>query len=127
MADVIITTARIPGKKAPVLITEDMLMGMKPGAVIVDLAASSGGNCTLTQPDRTVMYNEVTILGPTSIECSCAHSTSFLLSNNYSAFIEHYLVRREHILEDEILRSTLVVQNGELVNELISTLTTATL
>jgi len=126
-ADVIITTARIPGKKAPVLITQDMVMGMKPGAVIVDLAASSGGNCTLTQPDRSVMHNEVTILGPTSIECSCAHSTSFLLSNNYSAFIEHFLARREHIAEDEILRTTLVVQNGELVNERISALTTATL
>ena len=126
-ADVIITTARIPGRKAPTLITEDMVMGMKPGAVIVDLAAASGGNCTLTVPDCTVMRNEVTILGPTSIECSCAHSTSFLLSNNYSAFIEHFLAHREKADEDEILRSTLVVQNGELVNERVRALTAATL
>lgn len=126
-ADVISTTARIPGKKAPVLITEEMVMGMKPGAVIVDLAAASGGNCTLTQPDTTVMRNEVTILGPTSIECSCAHSTSFLLSNNYSTFIEHYLAHREKAAEDEILRSTLVVQNGELVNERVRALDTTTL
>nr|MBP6643548.1 NAD(P) transhydrogenase subunit alpha [Flavobacteriales bacterium] len=63
MADVIITTARIPGKKAPLLITEEMVLDMKPGAVIVDLAAASGGNCALTQADKTVMHNEVTILG----------------------------------------------------------------
>jgi len=126
LADVIITTARIPGKMAPLLITEEMVMDMKPGAVIVDLAAASGGNCAVTQPDRTVMRNEVTILGPTSIECSCAHSTSFLLSNNYSTFIEHYLAHRERATEDEILRSTLVIQNGELVNERVRALATTT-
>ena len=77
--------------------------------------------------DCTVMRNEVAIFGPTSIECSCAHSTSFLLSNNYSAFIEHFLAHREKADEDEILRSTLVVQNGELVNERVRALTAATL
>jgi|GEM_PF-6869495 len=73
------------------------------------------------------MRNEVTILGPTSIECGCAHSTFFLLSNIYSTFIEHYLAQRENIAADEILRSTLVVQNGELVNEHVRALTIATL
>ena len=68
-ADVVITTARVPGRKAPLLITEEMVMGMKPGAVVVDIAAATGGNCALTKADKTVMHNEVTILGPTSIEC----------------------------------------------------------
>ena len=114
-ADVIITTARIPGRKAPLLITEDMVRSMKPGAVIVDLAAATGGNCALTEPDATVMRNEVTILGPTMIECSCAHSTSFLLSNNYTTFIEHLLKNADNP-DDEILRSTRVVADGEVVN-----------
>ena len=118
-ADVVITTARVPGRKAPLLLTEEMVNGMKPGAVVVDIAAATGGNCALTQPDKTVMHNEVTILGPTSIECSCAHSTSFLLSNNYVAFIEYLLKHKEKLAEDQILRSTLVVQDGKSVNERI--------
>ncbi len=114
-ADVIITTAKIPGRKAPLLITEDMVRGMKLGAVVVDLAAATGGNCALTEPDSTVMYDEVTILGPTAIECGCAHSTSFLLSNNYTTFIEHLLKNAENPA-DEILKATRVVENGEVVN-----------
>ncbi|HQW87027.1 MAG TPA: NAD(P) transhydrogenase subunit alpha, partial [Flavobacteriales bacterium] len=97
------------------LITEDMVRGMKPGAVVVDLAAATGGNCALTEPDSTVMYEEVTILGPTAIECGCAHSTSFLLSNNYTTFIEHLLKNAENPA-DEILKATRVVENGEVVN-----------
>ncbi|MEZ4739990.1 MAG: NAD(P) transhydrogenase subunit alpha [Flavobacteriales bacterium] len=124
VADVIITTARIPGKKAPLLITEDMVMDMKPGAVIVDLAAASGGNCAVTLADRTVMRNEVTVLGPTSIECSCAHSTSFLLSNNYATFIEHFLQHHHEAQQDEILRTTLVVDRGNVVHERIRPLRT---
>ncbi|MEO5585956.1 MAG: NAD(P) transhydrogenase subunit alpha, partial [Flavobacteriales bacterium] len=124
-ADVVITTARVPGRKAPLLITTEMVMGMKPGAVIVDIAAATGGNCELTQPDRTVMHNEVTIIGPTSIECSCAHSTSFLLSNNYVAFIEHLLKHKDVAAEDPILRSTLVVRDGQSVNERVLALQAA--
>ncbi|MBK9287888.1 MAG: hypothetical protein IPN38_09445 [Flavobacteriales bacterium] len=115
-ADVVITTARIPGKSAPLLITEEMVLAMKPGAVIVDLAASTGGNCALTEPDATVMRNEITILGPTAIECSCAHSTSFLISNNYTTFIEHLLKNIGGKPNDEILRGTRVVENGVVVN-----------
>lgn len=114
-ADVIITTAKIPGRKAPLLITEDMVRSMKPGAVIVDLAAATGGNCALTEPDTVVMRNEVTILGPTMIECSCAHSTSFLISNNYTTFIEHLLKNADNA-EDEILKGTCVVADGVVVN-----------
>jgi len=124
-ADVVITTARVPGRKAPLLITEEMVMGMKPGAVVVDIAAATGGNCALTKADKTVMHNEVTILGPTSIECSCAHSTSFLLSNNYVAFIEHLLKNKEVDADDPILRSTLVVRDGASVNERVLALQTA--
>ena len=115
-ADVIITTARIPGRRAPLLITEDMVRGMKPGAVVVDLAAATGGNCALTEPDSTVMVDEVTILGPTAIECGCAHSTSFLLSNNYTTFIEH-LIKNTDNPADDFLTATCVVQDGTVVNE----------
>jgi len=115
LADVIITTAKIPGRKAPLLITEDMVRSMKPGAVVVDLAAATGGNCALTEPDAVVMRGEVTILGPTAIECSCAHSTSFLLSNNYTTFIEH-LLKNAGSAEDEIIKGTRVVHDGEVVN-----------
>ncbi len=116
LADVIITTAKIPGRKAPLLITEDMVRSMKPGAVIIDLATATGGNCALSEPDATVMRNEVTIMGPTAIEGGCAHSTSFLLSNNYSVFIEH-LLKNGANAEDEILRGTRIVKDGVLVNE----------
>ena len=116
-ADVIITTAKVPGREAPLLITKEMVSGMKPGAVLVDLAAATGGNCELTKPDQVVLHNEVTIFGPTSIECNCAHSTTFLLSNNYVAFIEHLLKHDKAHTEDPILRSTLVVQDGQLKNE----------
>ncbi len=116
-ADVIITTAKIPGKKAPMLITKEMVEGMKPGAILVDLAAATGGNCELTKPDQVVMHGEVTILGPSSIESNCAHSTTFLLSNNYVAFIEHLLKHGNAQKEDPILAATLVVQDGQLVNE----------
>ncbi len=116
-ADVIITTARIPGKKAPLLVTKEMVMGMKPGAVVVDLAAATGGNCAFTEPDQVVIKDEVTILGPTAIESSCGYSTSFLLSNNYVAFLEYLLKHQENLAQDPILSATLVVQDGKLVNE----------
>ncbi len=118
-ADVIITTARIPGKRAPLLITADMVADMKPGAVIVDIAAATGGNCALSEPDRTVVHNEVTILGPTRIESSCAYSTSFLLSNNYTSFINYLLEHQDQAAQDPILGPTLVVQDGKPVNERI--------
>lgn len=116
-ADIIITTARIPGRRAPVLITREMVGIMKAGAVIVDLAAATGGNCELSEADHTVMHGEVTILAPTSIECGCAHSTSFLISNNYTAFLLHLLANRAQRPDDEILKATRVVADGTVVNE----------
>lgn len=116
-ADIIITTARIPGRRAPVLITREMVGTMKAGAVIVDLAAATGGNCELSEADRTVMHGEVTILAPTSIECGCGHSTSFLISNNYTAFLLHLLANRAERPDDEILKATRVVADGTVVNE----------
>lgn len=116
-ADVIITTARVPGRRAPLLITRAMVEAMKPGAVIVDLAAGTGGNCELTEADHTVMAGEVTILGPRSIECGCAHSTSILISNNYCSFLLHLLAHRAERPDDEILKATRVVADGVVVNE----------
>lgn len=116
-ADVIITTARIPGRKAPVLITREMVGIMKAGAVIVDLAAATGGNCELSEADSSVMHGEVTLLAPTSIECGCAHSTSILISNNYCSFLLHLLAHRAERPDDEILKATRVVADGVVVNE----------
>jgi NAD/NADP transhydrogenase alpha subunit len=79
----------------------------------------------LTEPDTTVVRNEVTILGPTRIESSCAYSTSFLLSNNYTSFISYLLEHVEKLAEDPILSATLVVQDGRSVNERILALTGA--
>ncbi|MEZ4758225.1 MAG: NAD(P) transhydrogenase subunit alpha [Flavobacteriales bacterium] len=124
-ADVIITTARVPGRRAPILITRAMVEAMKPGAVIVDMAASSGGNCELTDPDHTVMAGEITILGPRSIECGSAHSTSILISNNYTAFLLHLLAEQCDRNDDSILKATQVVANGKVVNERFLTLASA--
>lgn len=121
-ADVVITTAKVPGKKAPLLVTKEMVEAMKPGAVVVDLAAATGGNCELTQADRTVVHKGVTVLGPASIESSCAKSTSFLLSNNYLTFLEYLLKHQENLEKDPILSATLVVKDGQMVNERIKAL-----
>lgn len=125
-ADVIITTARIPGRKAPVLITREMVGIMKAGAVIVDLAAATGGNCELSKADRSVMHGEVTLLAPTSIECGCAHSTSILISNNYCSFLLHLLAHRAERPDDDILKATRVVADGVVVNERFLTLSRTT-
>lgn len=126
LADVIITTAKIPGKKAPLLVTREMVENMKPGSVVVDLAATTGGNCELTRMDEVVEHGGVTIHGPSSIESDCAQSTSFVLSNNYTSFLNHLLKHEGDPKEDPILGATLVVEDGVLVNERISLLESAT-
>ncbi len=116
--DAVITTAAVPGKKAPVLVTEDMVAGMKPGSVIVDLAAETGGNCELTQAGKTVEHNGVRIYGPVNLASSVPYHASQMYSKNISNLVL-LMVKEEEIkinMEDEILKESLVVEDGNVVN-----------
>ncbi len=115
--DVVITTAAVPGKKAPLLVTRDMVKGMAPGSVVVDLAAERGGNCELTKPDETVVEGGVTILGPTNLPSTVPYHASQMYSKNISTLLVH-LVKDgmlELNLEDEITREMLLTHGGEVV------------
>jgi NAD(P) transhydrogenase subunit alpha len=117
--DVVITTALIPGKKAPMLITKEAVAGMQPGSVIVDCAAERGGNCELTRANkRVVTENHVMILGPTNLASTVAYEASQMYSKNVTAFLL-LLVKDGQLLideEDEIIKGTLVTRNGDIVN-----------
>jgi H+-translocating NAD(P) transhydrogenase subunit alpha len=117
-SDVVITAAVIPGKKSPVLVTKDMVERMAPGSVIVDLAAERGGNCELTVPDKIVVEHNVTIIGEFNLAATVPYHASSLYARNVSAFLQH-LVKEGKLrldLNDDIIRETLVTQNGEVVN-----------
>jgi H+-translocating NAD(P) transhydrogenase subunit alpha len=118
-ADVVITTAAIPGKKSPMLITRDMVEGMQRGSVIVDLAAERGGNCEVTRPDQMVEVNGVTVLGPTNLAGTVPYHASQMYAKNITTFLLH-LVKDGQLRvdpEDEITRETLVTKDGEIVHE----------
>jgi proton-translocating NAD(P)+ transhydrogenase subunit alpha len=118
--DVVITTALIPGKKAPLLITEQAVKGMQPGSVIVDCAAERGGNCEVTRPNhRTVTENGVTVFGPTNLAASVPHDASAMYAKNVSAFLQLLVKdgKLEIDLEDEIVAGTLVTRDGEVVHK----------
>ena len=87
LADVIITTAQVPGRRAPLLVTEEAVSGMRRGSILVDLAASSGGNCALTRPGETVVRNQVTIMGPLNVAATVPVHASQLYSRNIAAFL----------------------------------------
>jgi NAD(P) transhydrogenase subunit alpha len=116
--DVVITTAAIPGKKSPILITEDMVKGMQPGSVIVDLAAERGGNCELTKAGETIVYNDVKIMGPINIPATVPYHASQMYARNVVTFIQNMAKDGEINLdmEDEIIRDTLVTGDGDVVN-----------
>lgn len=114
--DVIITTANIPGKKAPVLITEAMMASMKQGSVIVDLAAERGGNCALSKPGETVDVNGVLISGVLDIPSGLAGSASTLYSKNIMTFMNHLLEgkKEDYDMNDDIVRATAIVHANTL-------------
>jgi H+-translocating NAD(P) transhydrogenase subunit alpha len=121
--DVVITTALIPGKKAPTLVTEEMVEGMTPGSVIVDLAAERGGNCALTRPDEVVVHNGVTIVGPSNPPALVPNHASQMYAKNIITFLNHLLGKEgaakpalELDLSDEITRDTLLTRGGEVVH-----------
>ncbi|MGB9632597.1 MAG: Re/Si-specific NAD(P)(+) transhydrogenase subunit alpha [Chloroflexaceae bacterium] len=116
--DAVISTASIPGKRAPVLITRDMVAGMQPGSVIVDLAAEHGGNCELTRPNEIVVEYGVTIIGPTNIASTVPNHASQLYSRNLVNLLKLAVKDGRLALDtdDEIVRETLVAHNGAITN-----------
>ena len=114
-ADVVITTAAIPGRKAPVLVTKETVGRMKPGAVLVDLAADTGGNCEVTKPGKTVRVNDVTIVGPLNLPSQTAFHASQMYSKNLLAFLGLLLTPDGKLVtdySDEILAASLLVAGG---------------
>ena len=117
-SDIVITAAVIPGKKSPVLITADMVRGMVPGSVIVDLAAERGGNCELTQTGETVKAHGVTLIGAINLASSVPYHASQMYARNLTTFLT-YMVKDGQLqmnVQDEIVRETMVTNNGEIVN-----------
>jgi NAD(P) transhydrogenase subunit alpha len=117
-SDVVITTANVPGRKAPVLITSEMVAGMNPGSVIVDLAAERGGNCELTRSGETVSAHGVAIIGPVNVPSLVPFHASQMYSSNITAFFTHLAKdgRLQVDLSDEIARETLVARGGQVVH-----------
>lgn len=119
--DIVITTALIPGKPSPVLITEAMVKDMKPGSVIVDLAATAGGNCALTEPGKTVVKYNVKILGDQNILSRIASDASALYARNILNFVKVLIdpnsPKINLNLDDEIIASTLLTHNGKIIND----------
>ena len=118
-SDIVITAAVIPGKKSPVLVTREMVDGMAPGSVILDLAAERGGNCELTRTGQTVIEHGVTIIGAINFASGVPYHASQMYARNLTAFLQ-YLVKDGKLqlnLEDEIIRDTLVTHDGEIVNQ----------
>ena len=117
-SDVVITAAVIPGKTSPVLITREMVAGMAPGSVIVDLAAERGGNCELTQIGEQFVTGGVTIIGWVNVGSSVPHDASQLYARNMVAFLTHLVKGGKPRLDadDETIRSTLPTRRGEVVN-----------
>jgi NAD(P) transhydrogenase subunit alpha len=116
-SDVVITTAAIPGQKAPVLITREMVEKMQPGSVIVDIAAERGGNCELTRPGETCQHQGVTIIGPLNIPSMLAYHASQLFAKNVSTFLINMVKdgALQADTQDEIVRETLLTSGGEVV------------
>jgi NAD(P) transhydrogenase subunit alpha len=115
----VITTAAVPGKKAPVLVTEDMVKGMPSNSVVVDLAAERGGNCELTRVDEIVQAHGVTILGPTNLPSTVPYHASQMYAKNIQTFIFELLKEGElnFDMENEVIKETMVTRDGQVVHE----------
>lgn len=118
-SDVVITAAVIPGKKSPILVTEEMVKGMAQGSVIVDLAAERGGNCDITEPDQVVVKHGVTIMGPINLASGVPYHASMMYARNVTAFVTH-LIKDQKLnlnLSDQIVSDTVLTNQGEIVQE----------
>jgi NAD(P) transhydrogenase subunit alpha len=121
-ADVVITTAQVPGRRAPLLVTEDAVRGMKRGAVIIDLAGSTGGNCALSEADKTVDVNGVTIMAPTNLPATVPVHASQLYSRNVTAFLSLLIKDGQLVidLKDDVVGPSCVTHGGEVVNSRVA-------
>ncbi|WP_072619642.1 Re/Si-specific NAD(P)(+) transhydrogenase subunit alpha [Spirulina major] len=122
-SDVVITTAQVPGKRAPILVTAAMVEGMAPGSVIVDLAANQGGNCEVTDPGKDINYHGVTVIGPTNLPSSMPVHASQLYAKNIATLLQ-YLVKDNAInldFEDDIIRDTCITHAGEIRSDRVKT------
>ena len=120
-ADVVITAALVRGRHAPVLITQEMIRAMRPGSVIVDLAAAQGGNCAVTKPDHEIIEHGVIILGPTNLPSTMPLHSSQMYARTVTNFLMHLFQEGKIRLdpEDEMTRATLVTHQGEIVNDAV--------
>jgi H+-translocating NAD(P) transhydrogenase subunit alpha len=121
-ADIVITTAQIPGKKAPILITEEMIKAMRPGSVIIDIAASTGGNTPLTRNNETVIYNGVSIVGNSNLPATMPADASRMYGKNVSNFLQ-LIVTKEGQLnlnwDDDLVKGSCITHNGAIIHERI--------
>ena len=117
-SDIVITTALIPGRPAPKLITNDMVNSMKPGSAIIDLASENGGNCTLTNPDEIINHKGVTIDGTSNIAAEMSIDATGVLSKNIVSFLTHVFNDHKMNLEDEITSGSLYCHNGEITHQM---------
>ncbi len=119
-ADAVITTALVPGRPAPRLITADMVHAMRPGSIIVDLAVEQGGNCELSQPDREVVENGVTIVGPSNLAATMPHDSSLLFARNVLSLLQLMLDKEGKLVvntEDEVIAGSLLTHAGQVVHK----------
>ena len=117
--DVVITTAAVPGRKAPTLVREEAVRGMRPGSVIVDLAAETGGNCELTEPGEVVVRHDVTIVGPLNLASTMAEHASMLYARNVNSLLELMTGEEGELkldFDDEVIAGACVVRDGEIVH-----------
>ncbi len=120
-SDVVITTAAVPGKKSPVLISEEVVAGMRAGSVIVDLAAEKGGNCALTEPGKKIVHQGVIVIGPVNLPAEVPVHASQMYAKNISTFLLHMIKegKLELDMEDEIIKEALVSHGGQLVHQAV--------
>jgi NAD(P) transhydrogenase subunit alpha len=121
-ADVVITTAQVPGRRAPLLITEAAVNGMKRGSIVIDLAGSTGGNCALSHADVTVERDGVTIIAPTNLPATIPVHASQLYSRNVTSFMA-LLIKDGQLnidMKDDVVGPSCVTHNGEVVNQRVA-------
>ncbi len=118
-SDIVITTAQVPGKKAPLLVTKEMVEAMKPGSVVVDLAAEQGGNCELTKPGEEIEHGGVKIIGPVNLPSTLSIHASQMYAKNISTIVD-YIVKDGKVsldFDDEIIKSACITHEGKVINE----------
>jgi NAD(P) transhydrogenase subunit alpha len=126
-ADIVITTAQIPGKKAPILVTEEMIKNMRKGSVIIDIAAATGGNTELTRNNETIVHNGVTIVGNSALPSTMPADASKLYGKNVLNFLQLIIDKEGNLnlnWEDDLVKGSCITHNGEIMHERVKALIT---